>query len=381
MSDRIPMRVAPFALERYFAAHEFSARYLLSASDCEGLHLSELLALADPAALGLWETLSLGYTESQGHPLLRREIAGLYSSVSEDHILVAAPEEAIFIAMNTLLGPGDHVIVISPAYQSLYEVAAALGCRVSRWPIELHGDRWRLDPNRLGELCTPETRLIVINFPHNPTGYLPEREVLDEILLEAAQHGIPVFSDEMYRLLEFDEGRRLPSLVDVYDGAIVLSGLSKTFSLPGLRIGWLATRNRGLLDRFAGFKDYTSICSSAPSEILGIIALRAAHAIVQRNLGIITGNLVAAEQLCARHAGLFAWIPPLAGSVAFPRLTAHLPVRTFCDDVLRRRGVMIVSGDMFGWEGNHFRVGLGRVNLPQALEQVEDYILEADLRN
>jgi aspartate/methionine/tyrosine aminotransferase len=373
------MRVAPFALERYFAAHEFSARYLLSASDCEGLRLSELLALADPEALGLWETLGLGYTESQGHPLLRREIAGLYSSVGEDDILVAAPEEAIFIAMNILLAAGDHAIVISPAYQSLYEVAAALGCRVSRWPIELHGDRWHLNPNRLAELCTPETRLIVINFPHNPTGYLPERDVLDRILLEAAQRGLPVFSDEMYRLLEFDEGRRLPSLVDLYDGAIVLSGLSKTFSLPGLRIGWLATRNRDLLDRFASFKDYTSICSSAPSEILGIIALRAADAIVQRNLRIITGNLVAAEQLCARHAGLFSWIPPVAGSVAFPRLTAHLPVQTFCDDVLRRRSVMIVPGDMFGWEGNHFRVGLGRVNLPQALEQVEDYILEAGL--
>jgi len=373
------MRIEPFALERYFATYEFAARYLLSASDCESLSQRELLVLADPEALRLWEDLGLGYTESQGHPLLRQEIAGLYGNANPDDILVAAPEEAIFIAMNALLGPGDHVIVISPAYQSLYEVATALGCRVSRWPVELHGDRWRLDPDRLGDLCRPDTRLIVVNFPHNPTGYLPARASLDRIVEQAAKRGIPVFSDEMYRLLEYDEGRRLPSLIDLCDGAVVLSGLSKAFSLPGLRIGWLATKDRELLNRFAGFKDYTTICSSAPSEILGIIALRAAEAIVRCNLRIIAGNLLAAEHFCARRPGLFAWIPPQAGSVAFPRFLADLPVRHFCADVLRRRSVMIVPDDVFGWEGNHFRVGLGRVNLPQALEQVEDYITEAGL--
>jgi aspartate/methionine/tyrosine aminotransferase len=374
------MRIEPFALERYFAAHEFSARYLLSASDCEALRLRELLDLADPKTLRWWEDLVLGYTESQGHPLLRQEIARLYRTACPDDILVAAPEEAIFIAMNALLGPGDHVIVISPAYQSLYEVAVSLGCRVSRWPVELLGDEWRLDPDRLGDLCSPSTRLIVVNFPHNPTGYLPAREVLGQIVEQAARSGIPIFSDEMYRLLEYDGGRRLPSLIDVYDGAIVLSGLSKTFSLPGLRIGWLATKDRKLLDRFAGFKDYTTICSSAPSEILAIIALRAAEPIVQRNLRIITSNLVAAEQFCARNRGLCAWIPPLAGSVAFPRLLADVPVRTFCADVLRHRSVMIVPGDVFGWQGNHFRVGMGRVGFPQALEQVEEYIADAGLR-
>jgi aspartate/methionine/tyrosine aminotransferase len=323
--------------------------------------------------------LGLGYTESQGHPLLRQEIARLYRSAGPDEILVAAPEEAIFIAMNTLLGPGDHVIVPAPAYQSLYEVAAALGCRVSRWPVELHGDEWRLDLDQLADLCTPDTRLIVVNYPHNPTGYLPCRETLEQIVAQAARLGIPIFSDEMYRLLESDERRRLPSLIDIYDGAVVLSGLSKAYSLAGLRIGWLATKDRVLLEQFAGFKDYTTICSSAPSELLGIIALRAAEVIISRNLRIIAGNLMAAERFCARHPDLFAWIPPLAGSVAFPRLLADVPVREFCADVLRRRSVMIVPGDLFGWGGNHFRVGLGRVNLPEALDQVEEYVTEAGL--
>jgi aspartate/methionine/tyrosine aminotransferase len=373
------MRVEPFALERYFAAHEFTARYLLSASDCESLRLSELLALADPRTLRLWEEMGLGYTESQGHPLLRKEIGELYDSADPDDILVAAPEEAIFIAMNSLLGPGDHVIVIAPAYQSLYEVAVSIGCRVSRWSVELEGQGWQLDPGRLSKLYGPDTRLIVVNFPHNPTGYQPDVEVLDQIIEQAASRGIPVFSDEMYRLLEYDEGQRLPSLIDRYEGAVVLSGLSKAFALPGLRIGWLATRDRDLLDRFAAFKDYTTICSSAPSEILGIIALQARDWIVRRNLQIIAGNLITAEEFCARHPSLFAWIPPLAGSVAFPRLLANLPVHDFCADVLRRRNVMIVPGDVFGWQGNHFRVGLGRINLPDALAQVEDYLAGSGL--
>jgi aspartate/methionine/tyrosine aminotransferase len=372
------MRIPTFELERYFAAHEFSVRYLLSASDCEALRLSEVLDLADPEMLQLWEDLSLGYTESQGHPLLRREVAGLYRSVHPNEVLVAAPEEAIFIAMNSLLSHDDHVVVIAPAYQSLHEVASSLGCRVTRWPIELHGSSWRLDSNRLVDLCTPDTRLIVLNFPHNPTGYLPEPEVLNEIVRIAAQREVPIFSDEMYRLLELDERSRLPSLIDVYDRSIVLSGLSKTFALPGLRIGWLVTKDRRLLDRCAGFKDYTTICSSAPSEILAITALRAAGQIVERNLRIISGNLELIEGVCARHPGMFQWIPPLAGSVAFPRLLGNLPVRAFCEDLLRR-GVMIVPGDIFGWAGNHFRVGLGRASLPQALEQVEGYIRETGL--
>jgi len=121
------MQITDFKLERYFAAYEFKVRYLLSASDCEALTLAELLAMADPAALDLWRDLSLGYTESQGHPLLREEVARLYSGIAPDETLIAAPEELIFIAMNVLLAPGDHVIATFPGYQSLYEVAGALG--------------------------------------------------------------------------------------------------------------------------------------------------------------------------------------------------------------------------------------------------------------
>ena len=239
------MQIADFKLERYFAAHEFKVRYLLSASDCEALALDELLGMADTETLALWRDLKLSYTESQGHPLLRAEVAGLYKAIRPEEVLIAAPEELIFIAMNALLRPGDHVIATFPGYQSLYAIAEALGCAVTRWPLEVRAGRWGLDLDFLAAAIRPETRLLVVNFPHNPTGYLPARSELDAIIELARRHDLHVFSDEMYRLLEYDAETRLPPVADLYERGISLSGLSKSFALPGLRIGWLAMRDAG----------------------------------------------------------------------------------------------------------------------------------------
>lgn len=371
------MQIEPFKLERYFAEYEFKVRYLLSASDCERLTMEELLALADEEVLGLWRTLTLGYTESQGHPLLRQEIAKLYQRNSADGVLVAAPEEAIFIAMNVLLAPGDHLIITSPAYQSLYTVARSRGCEVSRWPVELEGEHWRLRTDVLERSIKAQTKLLVVNFPHNPTGFLPSQELFRWIVEVARQRGLYLFSDEMYRLLEQDAADRLPSACDLYEKGLTLSGLSKSFALPGLRIGWLATRDHDLLARCAGFKDYTTICSSAPSEVLGIIALRAREAILARSLGIVEDNVAAAGQFFARHSEWFTWLPPQAGSVAFPQLNSALPVAQFCRDLLDSKSVMAVPANVFDYEGNHFRVGLGRKNLPTALRKLQEYLEEA----
>ena len=157
------MQIRDFQLERYFALHEFTARYLLSASDCEALSLADLLDLADDEMAALWRGLKLSYTESQGHPLLRAEIAALYEGVTADDVLIAAPEELIFIAMHALMAPGDQVITLAPAYQSLHEVARALGCTVTPWSLTHDGAGWRLDLAALERLLTPRARLMVIN--------------------------------------------------------------------------------------------------------------------------------------------------------------------------------------------------------------------------
>lgn len=360
----------PFKLERYFAEYEFKVKYLLSPSDCESLAMGELLALADAETLSLWEDLRLGYTESAGHPLLRAEVADLYENIPAGQVVMAAPEEAIFIAMHTLLQPGDEVICTFPAYQSLYEIAHSLSCSVTYWKFELGTGGWELDLEQLRANLTPKTRLLILNFPHNPTGYLPSRETFLSVLDTARSQDAYVFSDEMYRLLEYDPSRQLPAACDVYEKAITLSGLSKAFALPGLRIGWLASQDRTLPERWLTFKDYTTICNSAPAEVLGIMALRAREFILERNRGIIRENLHLAQDFFADHQDQFRWIQPEAGSVAFPQWRGPGPVDDFCQGILERQGVMIVPGSIFDYPGDHFRIGLGRKNLGEALQRV-----------
>ncbi len=371
------MSIAPFRLERYFAQYEFKVKYLLSPSDCESLSMAELLAMAAPESLEWWQGLRLSYTESQGHPELRQAVASLYQHIPPENVLIAAPEEAIFIAMQTLLRPGDQVVAISPAYQSLHEIARSIGCEVTDWRLEPAPDgNWQLDLNRLEDSLTARTRLLVLNFPHNPTGYTLSAGELDSIIQLARRHDLYLFSDEMYRLLEYAPGMRLPAVCDRYEKGISLSGLSKSFALPGLRIGWLATPETTLIEKWLTFKDYTTICNSAPGEILGIIALQNKEQIVRRNLEIIQANLASAEQFFGEHAQQLTWFRPQAGSVAFPEWLGEGTVEQFCQAVLDQQGVMIVPGSMFDFHGNHFRVGLGRRNLPEALSHVSEYLKE-----
>ncbi len=366
----------PFKLERYFARYEFKVKFLLSASDCESLTLSELIQMAAPESLELWQGLTLSYTKSQGHPLLRAEAARLYNHISPDQLFVAAPEEAIFIAMQTLLSPGDHIVAVSPAYQSLHEIARAIGCTVTPWELEPGLSGWQLDLNRLEHSLTNRTRMLVINFPHNPTGYTLSREEFDAVIDLARKHELLIFSDEMYRLLEPDAGICLPSICDVYEKGISLSGLSKSFALPGLRIGWLAAQESGWIEHWLAYKDYTTICNSAPAEILGIIALQNREQIVQRNLDIIRANSALAERFFAEHRTSFSWHKPRAGSVAFPEWHGGGSVEQFCQEVLDQQGVMIVPGSLFDYPGNHFRIGLGRKNFGAAIQKVGNYLKE-----
>ncbi len=357
----------PFALERYFSQYEFSTKYVLSASDCEALTSRELLSMADEESQSLWHDLKLGYTETLGHPLLRSAISGLYNSISPNQILVAAPEELIFIAMNTLLAKRDQVIVTIPAYQSLQEIAATIGCEVQQWMLQPTSSGWELDLQFLADHVTDVTKLIIINFPHNPTGHHISKEDQREIIRIARTHNVPIFSDEMYRGAEYRATDQLPAIVDEYEGGISLWGLSKSFSLPGLRIGWLGSKNSDFLAKCSQLKDYLSICNSAPSEILGIMAVRQKEQILERTHHILSKNLVLADQFFNRHSKSFIWLRPRAGSVAFPILRKNIAVKDFCKNLVENKNILITPGSLFQHNGNHFRIGIGRKNFSEAL--------------
>lgn len=370
------MKIPPFKLERYFAKYEFSAPHLLSCSDCEPLTLKELLALADEEGVRMWDELSLGYTESQGGPQLRSEIAQLYDTIAPENLLVAAPQELIFIAMNALLEKDDHVIVTVPGYQSLYQMAYSLGCEVTKWEVRKEADRWYFDIDELRSAIKKNTKLIVINFPHNPTGALLSHDELNDIVELARSHGIAIFSDEMYHRLEFNSADRLPAVSDLYEDGISLFGMSKSFGLAGLRIGWLSTRNKEILSQCAAFKDYTTICNSAPSEALALIALRARDTIIKRNLDIIQTNLALLDEFFHRYPTIFSWVKPKAGPILFAELLSPVQIDEFCHKVVETKGVMLLPSTVYDYPGNYFRIGFGRKDMPEVLRIFEEYVKE-----
>lgn len=368
------MELPPFALERYFARYEFSTPHLLCSSDVEAYGLGELLELGDGETRGLWDDLPLGYTESPGHPQLRREIAELYAGLDADDVLVfSGAQEAIFVFANVALGPGDHAVVVWPAYQSLYEVARGAGADVTLIRLD-HDSGWQMDLDAVAAAIRPTTKAIVVNFPHNPTGAHVDGEMLRALVALADDADAYLFSDEVYRWLEHDGAATLPGAAELTTRALSLGVLSKTFALPGLRVGWLATRDRALLQRLAAFKDYTTICNSAPSEILALIALRAREQVVARSRAIVDGNLARLDAFFDQYAEVVEWVRPRGSSIGFPRLLVDTPIEQFAADLADEGGVLLLPGSVYGHPGNHFRIGFGRRDLPEALDGLERHM-------
>ncbi len=365
------MKLRPFRLEHYYANYEFTAKYMLSSSDCESRSVSELLAL-EPSARERFDALWLGYTETHGAPYFRETIAGTYDGLNKDDVLVlASAQEGIFIAYHTLVGPGDHVIVEKPCFESAFEAARSTGADVSEWTRHFE-DGWAYDLTALEGLIRPNTKVIYINTPHNPTGSNMTRATFDAVIDLARARGIYVFSDELFRGLELESQHRLPAACEVYDKAISLGSMSKVYGLAGLRLGWFATRDHEFLKRALDLKLYTTICSSAPSEFLSDLALRHRQVLVERNTGLLQRNLPVLEAFFERHSNLFSWIKPTASPMCFPKLT--LPdAYAFCEEVVRDISVLLVPGDVYDQPG-HVRFGFGRANMPEALELLETYL-------
>ncbi len=371
----------PFRLERFFARHEFSARYLMCSSDCETIRTRELLEL-EPGAEEAFLEQRLGYTESRGDPDLRADIARLYRGLESGDVMVhAGAEEAILDFCLATLAAGDHVVVNFPCYQSLAEIPRALGCAVSPWPFRSEAGRWVLDPDELGRLLRPRTRLVILNTPHNPTGALMRRGELDRVVELCRASGALLFVDEVYRYLEADSARRLDAACELYENAVSLNVLSKSSGLAGLRIGWLATKRRDILDAVAVVKEYNSICSSAPSEFLAGLAVRNLDRLVARNRAIVASNLALLGPFFARHGDLLAWNEPEGGSIAFPRFLrspgkpgAAVDAEEIALRILADSGVLLLPGAHYGYDRAHFRIGFGRANMPAALEALEAWI-------
>jgi aspartate/methionine/tyrosine aminotransferase len=366
------MPVLPdFRLETYFSRWEFAARYNLTASDAQTLAMAELLELADEDGRNRWESLHLGYTETFGLPALREAIAGTYENVAaEDVLCFAGAEEAIYLAMQVLLGPGDHAVVVVPNYQAAETVPLSI-CEVTGVALRPE-DGWALDLAAIERALRPTTRVVSVNFPHNPTGAVPDEGTWRQLVRLCDDRGIRLFSDEVYRGLELTPRRPLPQAADLSPAALSVNVLSKAYGLPALRIGWIACRDRALLSRLEHAKHYTTICNSAPSEVLALIALRARDRILSRNRQIVADNLPLFDAFFARFTGLFQWEPPQGGCVCFPRYLGADGVETMCADLVEQEGVLLLPASVYRSAltpapSGRFRIGVGRLGAQEAL--------------
>ena len=366
------MDVRPFRIERYYAQHEFTTRFMLSSSDCESRTIEDVLALEPDAHARLLATWC-GYTESPGSLELRQAIAAIYDGIEPDDVIVTScAEEGIFLLYHALLRDGDHAIVETPCYESAFELARSTGAAASEWRRR-YEDGWAHDFDALERSVRSDTRVIYVNQPHNPTGTLMEPAMLARVGELARSRGVVLFGDEVYRELEHDPRDRLPAVCELDEHAVSLGSISKTYGLPGLRLGWLVTRDAATREAVMRIKDYTTICSSAPSEVLTATALRNRQTLIDRNLAIVARNLPLLDDFFARHADTFEWVRPTASPIGFPRINGIGDVDGMCAR-LAELGVLLLPGLVYD-EPSHVRVGFGRANLPEALE-----LLEASLR-
>jgi len=366
------MQITPFRIEEYMGKYEFAAKYLLSSSDAESQTIEELLDL-EPGAHAAFLKHWCGYTESPGAPWLREVLATIYSQIQpEQLVVVAAAEEAIFLFYHALLTVKDHAIVETPCYESALSVPKSTGAAVSEWRRKSENG-WAHDLGALQALIRPNTRALYINTPHNPTGLLMRPEIFRGVLELAARHGIYVFCDEVYRELEHDPATRLPAGCDLYDRALSLSSVSKTYGLPGLRLAWLACHDTAILQKIISLKHYTTICSSAPSEYLTALAFRHRQKFIDRNLQIVLRNLRQLSDFFARHAERFSWTPPNASTIGFARLLPEEDVQAFCERLVEQAGVLLLPGTVYDQPG-HLRFGYGRRNMPESLAKFEVWL-------
>ncbi len=373
-----PDRDGELAVAGYLSRRHERARHHLSASQCEATSLHALLALADAEDLHRWSTLNLGYTDPHGAAWLRQAIASQSQALGAgDIVCFAGAQEALHAALHALLSPGDHAIVVLPNYPAVETLALGL-CDVSGVALD-EEDGWSLDIDEVAAAIRPSTRLLAVSFPNNPTGHVPDQARFAALVGLCRRHGIWLLSDEVYRLSERDAERRLPQAADIYERGLSLGAVSKVYGLPGLRIGWIACRDRPTLARLAVSRQYLSTCSAAPSEVLACIAIKAAPVILARNRSLAEANLRLFTAFLERHPAAFTWTLPLGGVVGYVRYHGPNGVEALATHLMETAGVLLLPSSTFASRllelpRERFRIGFGRSGFETGLEALEQQI-------
>ncbi|HVC20034.1 MAG TPA: aminotransferase class I/II-fold pyridoxal phosphate-dependent enzyme [Vicinamibacterales bacterium] len=373
------MQIEQFDMERMQSTYENLVSFNLSESGVHPLRLHDLVGAGGSVEALLGQRI--GYTQSNGTVALREAIARLYPGATPDHLEVTnGGSEANLLVTWHLVSPGDEVVIVTPNYLQTWGLARGFGGRVRACPLRaVEGPRrWAPDLDELRALVTPQTRLIVICNPNNPTGARLQEAEVDAICAIAARHGTWLLADEIYRGAELD-GHETPSAWGRYERVIVTSGLSKAYGLPGLRIGWIA----GPPDLIAQLwmrHDYTTICPGALSDYLARIALQPERRaqLLERTRGILRTNWPVMRDWLASRGSLFSYVPPEAGAIVYVRYHHAINSTTLVTRLREEKSVLVVPGDHFGMDG-YLRIGYGEqpAYLHEALGRVADLLADA----
>jgi aspartate/methionine/tyrosine aminotransferase len=349
------MKLEPFALERLQSTWENRVAWNLAESGVHPLRLEEL-AVSEEDRTALFGQ-ELGYTQTNGTLELRAAIASMYPGADADHVEVTnGGSEANLIALWHLVERGDEIVMMMPNYMQMRGIARALGAKVLPWTLLDDASRWRADFDALESVVSPRTRLIVICNPNNPTGARLSSQELDAICRIAARVGAWVVSDEIYRGAEIDSVET-PSIWGRYDRAIVTSGLSKAFGLPGLRIGWVVGPP-ALVEELWGVHDYTTIAPGGLNDRLARVALARRDYVLARTRGIVSANYPIVKKWIEKRAPALTHVPPEAGAIVFVRYRLRVNSTALVEQVRDRESVLLVPGDHFDMDG-YFRIGFG----------------------
>lgn len=367
-----------FRLETHFSKWEFKARYHMTASDAEAMSMRDLLAMATSEERESFEGMWLGYTETFGAPDLRELIATTYENQAASDILCfAGASEGIFAANNVILDDDSHAIVVTPNYQS-HETLPVVICEATGVPLD-PDDNWSLDIDRVAAAIRPNTKLVTINFPHNPTGAILSLDRFHALVELCRKHGIYILNDEIFNGLGETGARHLPFVADIYERGLSLNVMSKSFGLPGLRVGWIACQDSEIISKMERLKHYLSICNSGPSERLTMIALRNKDRILARNCAIVDENLPKWDAFFARYPDLFDWQRPDGSCMAFPRYKGADGVEAFCTSLVEKSGVFLLPCTIYSSElgptpTDRLRLGFGRSSLDEGLAALDAHL-------
>jgi aspartate/methionine/tyrosine aminotransferase len=349
------MKIEEFTLERIQSLYENTVEFNLSDS---GVHPYSLRELLTPEQQQQALDVELGYGWTNGGVSLRQAVAKLYKNRSADEVIVTnGSAEANFLLVMSVLEPGDELVVFTPNYLQIWGWARAIGVNVKE--VLLREELgWTPDLDDVRKAVSSRTKMMTICNPNNPTGSVLPRETMDGLVAIAREHGIYLHADEVYKGAELDQDEP-PSFADLYEKAIITSGLSKAMALPGLRIGWLVGPAKEIYATWQS-KDYTSITTGAVSEFVAEIVVQPAkrQEILSRSKRILRENLTILQHWMKDNSNLFSFVPPKAGGMAFVRYATPINSTELVHRLREERGIMLLPGDVYGLD-HYIRIGIG----------------------